>query len=73
MEGIWREEMKCPCGLKPQPSAKGFNKKWLKFGTKVEMEHTTNPKLAQKISIAHLREHPLYYAELQKMEKRLGI
>lgn len=50
-----------------------FNKKWLDFGIKVELEHTKSKKVAKMISKVHLTESPRYYVELKKMEKKLGI
>lgn len=41
-----------------------FNSYQLKKGTKVEMEHTNNPKIAEKIAIDHLKENPNYYKDL---------
>jgi DNA polymerase III sliding clamp (beta) subunit (PCNA family) len=39
----------------------------LKKGIKVEMEHTTNKKLAEKIAKDHLVENPNYYTILKKV------
>lgn len=50
---------------------KSFNKKQLRAGTKVEMEHTTNRFIAEKIAKQHLCEFPSYYKALKKMETRL--
>ena len=47
--------------------------KQLEIGIKVEMEHTTNPVLARKISLDHLVEISDYYTRLAKMEKEAGI
>lgn len=45
----------------------------IKIGTKIEMEHTKNPKVAERIAKDHLKEFgDCYYKELIKMEKRLG-
>ena len=41
----------------------------LKKGIKVEMEHTTDKELAEKIAKHHLAEFPDYYTRLLKMEK----
>lgn len=49
----------------PRPS------RWVEFGTKVEMEHTKNKKMAQKIALDHLRESPNYYKDWKKKEKIL--
>jgi len=40
--------------------------KQLKMGIKVEMEHTDDPKTAEKIALDHLGEDPLYYTKLKK-------
>ena len=66
--------------LKPVPSledsAKKHNvdiealKKQLEKGIKAESEHTDDPKVAEKIALAHLDERPDYYDQLDKMEKK---
>jgi len=48
-----------------------FDPKALAQGTKVEMEHTDDPKKAKRIAMDHLTEYPTYYTELKKMEKKL--
>lgn len=40
----------------------------LKMGIKVEMEHTSEPLIAERISKDHLVEISDYYTKLQKME-----
>ena len=50
---------------------KHFNKSQLKAGTKVEMEHTKNPYIAERIAKQHLCEHSSYYKALAKMEAKL--
>lgn len=42
----------------------------LAMGIKVEMEHTTDPLVAKKISIDHLSELPNYYTLLKDMEEK---
>jgi len=37
----------------------------------VELEHTKDKELAKDIAMDHLEEFPIYYTELDKMEKRL--
>lgn len=64
---------------KPTPSVEqiakkhGVNvkviKKQLKHGIKVEMEHTTDKKVAEEIALDHLAELPDYYTRLKKVEK----
>jgi hypothetical protein len=66
--------------LKPVPSleasAKKHNidieilRKQLKKGVKAESEHTNDPKVAEKIALAHIDERPDYYDQLDKMEKK---
>ncbi len=41
----------------------------LKKGIKVELEHTTDPKIAKEIAMDHLWEDPKYYDKLEKIEK----
>lgn len=48
------------------------NQKELAIGRKIEMEHTTNPEIAEKIALDHLAEIPDYYTRLVKMEKEAG-
>ena len=50
---------------------KNITPKQIKIGTLVEMEHTNSKKVARKIALDHLKEHPRYYIELRKMEKKL--
>ena len=40
-------------------------------GTKIEMEHTDDPKKAKEIAMDHEMEHPYYYSALEDMEKEL--
>ena len=57
--------------------SKGYNgsysKSELDSGIKVEMEHTDNKDVAEKIAKDHLAEIPDYYTRLIKMEKEAGI
>lgn len=46
-----------------------FNKKQLKRGTDVELEHTRSRKIAKEIAKDHLVEDPLYYQKLSRIEK----
>jgi len=43
-----------------------------KKGTRVEKEHTDDPKLAQRIAMDHLVEDPEYYTKLKKIEEGDG-
>lgn len=46
-----------------------FTVKTLEEGTKVEMEHTDDKKVAEKIALDHLKEDPEYYKKLKTIEK----
>jgi len=64
---------------KPTPSVTELAKKYkvsvekvnqeLKKGIKVELEHTSNPKVAREIALDHLNEKLDYYTLLAKIEK----
>jgi len=47
-----------------------FDSEQIKKGIKVEMEHTTNPRIAAEIARDHLSEDPKYYDHLIAMEKK---
>ena len=50
-----------------------YDKKEEALGIKVEMEHTSFPAIAKKITHDHLAEIPDYYTRLAKMEKEAGV
>ncbi len=50
-----------------------YDQKQIDMGIKIEMEHTTNPLLAEKITKDHLSEIPDYYIRLKEMEKSAEI
>lgn len=52
-------------------TVKDVDPEQLRRGTEVEMEHTTDPKIARKIALDHLAEYPDYYDGLKKMEELL--
>jgi hypothetical protein len=58
-------------GLSKGKKPSDFNKKQLKIGTDIELEHTNSRRVAKRIAMDHLTEHPDYYKELKKMEKKL--
>lgn len=58
-----------PGGLAEGKSPSDFDPTELAKGTKVEMEHTTDPMVAQEIAMDHLTEDPDYYIKLAKIEK----
>ena len=45
----------------------------LSMGISVEMEHTNNRDVAERIALDHLAEIPDYYTRLLAMEKEAGI
>jgi len=47
--------------------------KQVEMGKKVEMEHTKDKDLAEKIAMDHLWEIPDYYTRLKKMEKQASV
>ena len=57
-------------GLSHTKLEEGFlvNRDELAKGIEVEMEHTTDGRIARKIALDHLAEFPDYYTELLKME-----
>jgi hypothetical protein len=64
------ESLKLKHGEDPDEN---FDPVQLKAGTKVEMEHTTDPSIAKQIAKAHLSEFPNYYKGLKKMEQQLKM
>lgn len=50
-----------------------YIKKQLENGTKVELEHTTNKKLAKIIASQHIDEIPNYYQMLKKVEQNVQV
>lgn len=45
----------------------------LAMGIKVEMEHTSNRAIAERIALDHLSEIKDYYTRLKKMEEEAGV
>jgi hypothetical protein len=43
--------------------------KELEMGIEVEMEHTSDPKVAREIALDHLKERPDYYTKLKTVDK----
>jgi hypothetical protein len=64
-DAFWRE------GRAKRMSPEDFDQAQLKKGIKIEMEHTTDWRIARKIAMDHLAEFPSYYIELERMEKKL--
>ena len=64
----WEE--KIPGGLSSGKSPGDFDADKLKQGVKVELEHTTDVKIATEIAMDHLEEDPNYYDKLKKIESK---
>lgn len=58
-----------PGGLADKAKPSDFDPRQLAKGTKVEMEHVKDPKLAQEIAMDHLMEDPKYYDKLEEIEQ----
>lgn len=57
-------------GLSRGREREDFNARDLARGTRVEMEHTTSRKIAERIAMDHLTEDPRYYQKLARMERK---
>ncbi len=66
------QEDKIPGGLADKSKSEDFDKEQLDAGTKIEMEHTKDQKVAQEIAMDHLTEDPDYYKKLKKVESGKG-
>lgn len=55
-------------GLSSGMSPSDFEPRALRKGAKVEMEHTRDPRVAERIAMDHLSEDSRYYDKLEKME-----
>lgn len=55
-------------GIAANKSPQDFDQDALAEGAKVEMEHTDDPKVAQRIAMDHLSEDPKYYQKLKIVE-----
>lgn len=60
-------------GLSKGKKITDFDEKQIKKGMKIEMEHTRNKKMAQRIAMDHLVENPKYYTYLEKMERKMDM
>jgi hypothetical protein len=58
----------CSCALRPAPRGV-VNPRTLAKGIKVEMEHTTDKAVAERIARHHIGEDPFYYDKLALIEK----
>jgi hypothetical protein len=71
VEGEAEAEAEAQPSELPNGESKGiplasFDPLQLSRGTLVEMEHTTDPKIAQRIAADHLTEDPNYYDKLEE-------
>jgi hypothetical protein len=55
-------------GLGDDADIGDFDPEQLRMGQHVELEHTNNPAVAMEIAKDHLRENPIYYTLLKRME-----
>lgn len=63
------EDCDCPPdGESRGKTAADYDPAALAKGTLVEMEHTTDPKVAQRIAMDHLEERGDYYERLEEAE-----
>lgn len=60
---------KIPGGMAEGKTPGDFDKESLAEGVSVEMEHTSDPKIAREIAMDHLTEDPQYYKKLKMIEK----
>jgi hypothetical protein len=60
---------KIPGGLASGRDVASFDAESISKGIEVELEHTSDIKIATEIAMDHLAEDPKYYDKLQKMEK----
>lgn len=65
--GCRKDELPGGKADKMQPEL--FNQQQLQKGIEHELEHTDDPDLAREIAMDHLSEDPMYYDNLQKIEK----
>jgi len=57
-------------GLAKGKTPKDFDKIQLEKGISIEMEHTTDRKIAREIAMDHLTEDCNYYKKLEKIENK---
>lgn len=69
-KSIKKNEDKIPGGLADKKKPSDFDSKKLKQGIKIEMEHTSDKKVAEEIAMDHLTEDINYYDKLKEIEKQ---
>lgn len=57
-----------PGGLGDKAKVQDFDREQVAKGIRVEMEHTSDPRVALEITLDHLSESPTYYDELGKLK-----
>ena len=60
-----------PGGKAEGKDPKDFCPIQMKKGIRIEMEHTNDKKIAQRIVMDHLVENAKYYSYLERMEKKM--
>lgn len=63
----WKDKIRGGLSDKKKPS--DFDQESLKEGLKVELEHSSDPRIATEIAMDHLAEDPHYYKKLKTIEK----
>lgn len=58
--------------MPPMPKKK-IDPREIAAGTRHEMEHTKDRKVARQIALDHLKEHPLYYRILPMAEQMMSL
>ena len=67
MQPKWRDRMKGGLADNRRPS--DFDRRELRRGTKIELEHTSDRRIAREVAMDHLTEDKAYYRKLAKMER----
>lgn len=65
----WTDQL--PGGLADKRKPSDFDPRALKKGIRVEMEHTSDRKIATEIAMDHLEEHSNYYEVLEEAEREM--
>ncbi len=65
----FENRVRIPGGLAAGMRPRDFDPMALAKGSRVEMEHTYDPEIAQEIAMDHLVEDPRYYEKLELIEK----
>lgn len=60
-----------PGGLADKKKPEDFDYEQLQKGIKIELEHTSDPQIAQEIAMDHLTEDEKYYDKLETIESML--